>query len=417
MARECRDPHPELHERCLQRARAYGGSRPLQEIRWIGARTARKLGHIHGLFKEAVRKPATDISGEAAPAARPMTTQDQNRWAAMRDLPASRPDRGEPMVSVVIPTYNRAGLVQRALASALAQNHRNLEVLVVDDASTDETQSVIAGYDDSRVRYLRQETNRGVAAARNRAMREARGDYIAFLDSDDEWLPEKLTHQVEAFSVHGDEVGLVYTGCETVDSFGKSRFDIPVHRGNLHSEMLLRNMLIGGGSGVMIRRSVVATVGGFDEGLPAIEDYDYWLRISRFYAFEYVSLPLTRYHDRVVDRRGMEDRRSRDFRANFEARHVFYLRNRHEMERAGIEHRFLLESGRRHLKWPFGDPSIGRRYISRAVKKRPFSTELYPWLMYAYLPGETNKYLVSGYRRLQAAAATLRGQQQAEGAD
>ena len=99
-----------------------------------------------------------------------------------------------PRVSVVIPTYNRAGTVGRAIASALAQTDQDREIIVVDDGSTDATAAVVARLGDA-VRYVRQE-NRGVAAARNRGIREARGAYVAFLDSDDEWLPEKLDRQV-----------------------------------------------------------------------------------------------------------------------------------------------------------------------------------------------------------------------------
>src|SRR5262245_47409787 len=95
------------------------------------------------------------------------------------------------LVSVLVPTYNRSKLVRRAVESALAQSYRRLEVLVVDDGSSDDTRQVIEGM-DPRVRYIRQ-ANAGVSAARNRGIAEARGEFVAFLDSDDEWLPWKLT--------------------------------------------------------------------------------------------------------------------------------------------------------------------------------------------------------------------------------
>ena len=152
-----------------------------------------------------------------------------------------RTDRSEdaPTVSVIIPTYNRAHLLPRALESVLAQTFEDLEVLVVDDGSTDGTEAVVTGYDD-RVRYLRQPQNAGVSAARNRGLREARGEFVAFLDSDDEWFPEKLARQVERFRELPDRVGLLYCGVQ----FGRrpDREDWtfrPKHRGDVYETMLL----------------------------------------------------------------------------------------------------------------------------------------------------------------------------------
>ena len=125
------------------------------------------------------------------------------------------------LVSVVVPTYNRAYCLRRTLDSALAQSHRSLEILVVDDGSTDETGSMVRELcgSDQRVKYVRQE-NRGVSAARNRGMSLAQGDYIAFLDSDDVWKPWKLETQLACFRGR-PEVVMVWTDMEAIDSEGR----------------------------------------------------------------------------------------------------------------------------------------------------------------------------------------------------
>ena len=187
-----------------------------------------------------------------------------------------------PIVSIVIPTYNREHLLSRALDSVLAQTLGDFEVLVVDDGSTDETAVLMAEYEarDERIRYFIQPQNAGVSAARNRGLREARGEFIAFLDSDDEWMPEKLERQTELLQVLPERFGLVYTGVESVFSNG-SRVDLPKYRGHIYHEMLRKNVVHGGGSNVMLRRSAVERAGFFDEGIPAIEDYDYWIRVTQ----------------------------------------------------------------------------------------------------------------------------------------
>ncbi|MGC8603005.1 MAG: glycosyltransferase family 2 protein, partial [Desulfomonilaceae bacterium] len=115
------------------------------------------------------------------------------------------------LVSVIIPTYNRAHLIERAVNSVLEQTYDKLEIIVVDDGSTDNTGNVLSQLQDgdSRVRYIRHETNKGSQSARNTGIRNARGDYVAFLDSDDEWLPYKLEKQIPLFQNTERNIGVV----------------------------------------------------------------------------------------------------------------------------------------------------------------------------------------------------------------
>lgn len=273
-----------------------------------------------------------------------------------------------PAVTVIIPTCNRAPLLVRAIQSVLLQEWSDFELLVVDDASTDDTAAVVERIGDRRIRLIRQDRNQGVAAARNRGMREARGQFIAFLDSDDEWLPEKLSRQLQRFELGGEGVGLIYTGVESVHPDGRRRVACSTARGDVYRAMLEANVIHGGGSNVMIRREVIATAGFFDEHLPAIEDYDYWLRITRFFEVDVIEAPLIRYYDAPVP-----DRRSRAFRANIDARLVLFHRRLGEMRRLGVAHLFLLKTVRWILNSPAPDLAMARRLAARAVFEAPAS--------------------------------------------
>ena len=112
-----------------------------------------------------------------------------------------------PLVSVIIPTYNRADLVRRAIGSVLAQSYANFEVIVIDNASSDKTAEVVDSIVDARLKFIRHDVNKGPAASRNTGLRNSRGDYITFLDSDDEWLPQKLACQLDVFKEEGEGIG------------------------------------------------------------------------------------------------------------------------------------------------------------------------------------------------------------------
>ena len=303
-----------------------------------------------------------------------------------------------PVVSVIIPTYNRAHLLPRALESVLAQTDPDFEILVVDDASTDATHGVTTAYDDARIRYFRQPENRGVAAARNRGLREARGEFVAFLDSDDEWFPDKLALQVARFRELGPEAGLIYSGVETVRDGGVRSIETPVFAGNIYRDMLLRNVIHGGGSNAMIRREIVRHVGYFDEGLPAIEDYDYWLRIARRYLVDFVEEPLIRYYDhepaKAKDAKPV-DRRSRAVEKNLVARDMFYDRYSREMRRVGVARLFLIDSAWRHLEaassaW---DVRRARRLLVRSLRQRPLHLDVHYRLLRTMISGPAGRLL------------------------
>jgi glycosyltransferase involved in cell wall biosynthesis len=201
---------------------------------------------------------------------------------------------GHPQFTVVIPTYNRQAELARAMKSVMAQSHRDWELIVVDDASTDGTEKVVRSFDDGRVNYVRHSHNRRGGASRNSGIERAHGKYVAFLDSDDEWFPEKLAREAAAFGKA--EVGLVYCGKELVDSTGRLLLRrIPSLQGILYRKLLAHDF-IGSCSRVAVRKDILDAVGGFDVSLPSGQDWDMWLRVAHMARVACIPKCLVRRH-------------------------------------------------------------------------------------------------------------------------
>jgi glycosyltransferase involved in cell wall biosynthesis len=187
------------------------------------------------------------------------------------------PNSRSPAVSVIIPTYNRGWILKDAIDSVLAQEYTDFELIVVDDGSTDDTTDILDGFGSDII--VLQQDNQGVSAARNRGVAESRAQLVAFLDSDDMWLPQKLSRQVEFFETHPD--ALI---CQTEELWIRNGMRVnPKRRHRKLSGMIFEPSLalcLVSPSAVMIRRSLFDGVGLFDERMPACEDYDLWLRIS-----------------------------------------------------------------------------------------------------------------------------------------
>ncbi len=197
-----------------------------------------------------------------------------------------------PLVSVIIPTFNRASMLEEALVSVQRQTVQHVELIVVDDGSSDQTAAVVKRCAPGAI-YLRQE-HRGVAAARNAGIQQARAAYVAFLDSDDLWLPHKLERQLEYLLAH-PEVGLLYARMWSyhVDDRMKRRLE---PRTVLRSfEQLLNGPNTVTTSTVIVRRTCLDTVGLFNPTLPAVEDHELWLRVARRFAIGFLDEPVAEY--------------------------------------------------------------------------------------------------------------------------
>ena len=198
-------------------------------------------------------------------------------------------------VSVIIPTHNRADLLEKAVQSILDQTFTDFEILVCDDASTDNTPEVIERFKDERILYTRYETNRGVIEVRNNAVTNSRGEYIAFLDDDDEWFPTKLEKQVALLDGSPDKLGAVYTGSCSIDmKLGRiMKVSCPTYRGNILSDLLKGNFITT--SSIVIKKLCFEKLGLFDPEYKSASDFDMWIRIAEVFDFDYIIEPLVNY--------------------------------------------------------------------------------------------------------------------------
>ncbi len=306
--------------------------------------------------------------------------------------------RNPPLVSVVIPTYNCARYIGEAIESVLAQDFEGREIVVVDDGSTDSTREVLGSF-GSDVRCIVQE-NRGAPAARNTGIRAARGQYIAFLDADDVWLPGKLRLQMEFLEGH-PQVGLAFTDALWFDerriiypswTAQRDRFtagqDLPpggtLIRG-LYRELVLQNFITVS-SGVF-RRSAYAAVGPFEETYRTGEDHHYWLRLAARYPIGYIHAVLVKYRIRAggliqenFDRWYLNEIRLLREAATWPGH--FQIVGRAEWRRRLAELHFrlgwrLLQAGRQRE---------ARGHVAQAIARWPWQPWPYAYLPFTFLP-------------------------------
>lgn len=194
-----------------------------------------------------------------------------------------------PFISVIIPTYNRCNFLKEAIESVLNQKYKNLELIVIDDGSSDNTKEIIKDY-KNKLKYIYQ-PNKGVSSARNVGIKESSGEFIAFLDSDDLWLPKKLSTQVTFFQENKDAIicytdeiwirnGVRVNQCKKHTKYSGFIFDKSLP------------LCIISPSSVMMKKEIFEKVGYFDEALPACEDYDLWLRITLHFPVYFIPTPL-----------------------------------------------------------------------------------------------------------------------------
>lgn len=285
--------------------------------------------------------------------------------------------RTQPTVSVIIPAFNRNHTLPRALSSAVSQTFRDLEIIVVDDASEEPAADVVQMFDDPRARVIEHDRNRGANAARNTGVRSARGKYVAFLDSDDEWLPDKVQIQVAALEAAPSAVAGHYTGLTAFDESGQeiSRRK-PQLSGNIYLHLLQRNE-IGPLSAVLVRRSVLNKVGGFDEQLASSQDWDLYLRIAEHHEFVSTSDSLVRYHVGG-------DSITRNARAKAQGRRMILEKYKGHMVRSPAAFaRQLVKTG--HYYCRAGELSEGRRMFRRAAHTYPLSVDAYLYFGISFL--------------------------------
>lgn len=271
-----------------------------------------------------------------------------------------------PCVSVVIPTFQRAAVLREAIRSALVQREVPLEVLVVDDGSTDQTPELLAAQRDERLRWVRQE-NRGQAAARNRGIALSRAPWVAFLDSDNLWPADRLARQFGALA-RAPDVDVVYG--ISLELGGARRFGrAPARDGRALSEQLLDGNFVPFNTS-LVRREALRRVGGFDETLRSAEDYDLWLRLSADARFLFVDTVCAFY-------RISPDSISSDLERNFLANERIvrrFLATHPRFDRFPVRQRALAR-----LKADFARQWCGRARFDRAFLAAVDSCLAAPW--------------------------------------
>ena len=187
------------------------------------------------------------------------------------------------LVSVILPTHNREKLLSQAIDSVLNQSYLNLELIVIDDASTDNTYNLVKSYSDKRIHYIKHNENKHASASRNTGIRKANGKYIAFLDDDDTWLPHKLEMQVSLLNNCPQSTGLIYCWMNYIDKKNEVTASIkPTLQGYIF-ENVLDKQRIGGCPTLLVRKSVISKCGLFDESLLRGNDGDFIRRICLKY--------------------------------------------------------------------------------------------------------------------------------------
>lgn len=201
-----------------------------------------------------------------------------------------------PAVSVIIPTYNRAHIISRSIRSILNQTYNDFELIIVDDGSTDNTEEVVKNFNDKRIKYIVHKENMGASSALNTGINFSSGSFVTFNGSDDEWLPEKLEEEMKGFKTADSRVGVVYSALWEIYADEKVYTPRPIHEvleGNLHDELIKGNFVNGLS---LIKRSCFEKVGVFDEKLPAQEDWELYIRISKYYNFKFINKPLSKHY-------------------------------------------------------------------------------------------------------------------------
>ena len=206
-----------------------------------------------------------------------------------------RPPEANPLITVGLTTFNRAKMVGRAIDSVLGQTHDNLELIVIDDCSSDDTGSAIRTYSDARIRYIRNPHNQGAVFGRNRALSLAKGQYIAFIDDDDIWEFEKLDLQVRLAEEAPQNCVVFSCGATVVTAAGKTFSKLePLIRGSVRNTVA-KGALMSIPSSLFFRVSALRAIGGYDTALQSHNEHDIWMQMARRnYDADYVDRPLVR---------------------------------------------------------------------------------------------------------------------------
>jgi glycosyltransferase involved in cell wall biosynthesis len=318
----------------------------------------------------------------------------------------------KPKISVIIPAYNSGSFLAEAIESALSQTYRSIEIICIDDGSTDNTRDVALSF-GSKVKYVYQD-NRGVSAARNAGIRLSQGRFIAFLDSDDKWDSRKLEKQAALFSqnpkfglVHSD----VYYWGPGQDQKTMSQRERQVIDGDCYLRLFFSNPVIT--STVLIRKECIDFVGPFDETLSVSEDWDLWIRISRYFRLAYISEPLVAYrlHEGSLTTNSIKMRQGDLFVVERTLKNDPALKFRLGPSRVR-KMVFKLSFGVGYHYFSDNELHLARHYLKKAILNRPRSLVPITYYLATFMPSKTvAKIRALKTMVIQRAVVTRRGYQ------
>lgn len=278
----------------------------------------------------------------------------------------------KPKVSVIIPTHNRSELLLNSVLSVLKQTFDNYEIIIIDDHSVDDTKNVVNNIGDKRIRYFKNDGKNGPSVARNLGIKNAAGKYIAFLDDDDEWIPQKLEKQIHQFDSCGKNICGIYsnrlmvnkqTGKTFSDNIGESKL-----KGNLLTQLLKTNPIHT--STLVVRKSCLDKIGLFDEKMRYMEDRDAWTKLSMYWDFEYIPEALTKayYHG--------NSHLSYNLEGQTQGRQIFLSRYHYLLKKNKKNYSdFHISIGAQYCQ--LGQMKKGRNYLTRGIFIYPINVISY----------------------------------------
>jgi len=276
-------------------------------------------------------------------------------------------------ISVVIPTYNRERFLKRAIESVLNQTFQDFELIIVDDGSTDKTKEVVDSFQSNKIKYIYQKNSGGAAFPKNTGIKIAQGEYIAILDSDDEWLPEKLEKQIGFFEKHS-EISVV--GCNFLIN-GQKEYKVPKYK-NVFKQMLITDNM-GPGSIMIYRREVFNKVGLFDENLKSGQDKEMRIRLAQEYKFGFIDKPLVNYyigHNNISSSGLSIEKRERDWQYIFEKYRKYYQADKK------LYSDKLRYDGTRYMLLGFS--AKAKESFCASIKKNPLNIKAYLYLLSSF---------------------------------
>jgi len=285
-----------------------------------------------------------------------------------------------PEISAIITTFNRANFLKKAIRSALNQTFKDFELLILDNNSTDETETVVKGFPDKKIKYIKHRPL-NISQARNLGIKEAKGKYIAFLDDDDDWLPNKLKDQIEIFKKEKDpEVMMIYGGfIRTYANSKKTEKYIPQSKGKITATLLWqKDPVTGSASNPLIKKEIFKKIGGYDEKVLTGEDWEFYLRLSKKYKINFTDKIVLNINQHPGPRLGYKIKEAIDLEILIINKYQeIFKKNRRLLSF------YLQKIGGKFCR--INQAKKGKQYLKKAIEKNPLNYLAYFQYLFSFL--------------------------------